>query len=325
MRRRDFIALFGAAAVPFWPIIAQAQRPNKIYKVGYLGNSKLDTPEAIAGWDAFRGGLRDRGWIEGSNLIFLLRFAEGVADRHSRNALELLDVGVDLIVAVTGTAALAAKRSTETVPVVFANVPNPVEMGLVASLARPGRNLTGLTTLGLDVAGKRLEILKEVFPTASRIAFLVTGRQAEFDRSIYGSAEKLGIQLLPAKASRAEELRNAMIQMVDVDAWFINEEAMYFTERRTIIELVAAQRKPAMYPSTYFVDAGGLLSYSVGQPGQYRRLAALADRILRGTNPADLPVEQPVEFELVVNMKTARSLRLEISPLMLSRADRVIE
>jgi putative ABC transport system substrate-binding protein len=226
--------------------------------------------------------LRDRGWIEGSNLLYLFRFAEGVAERHAGNARELVEAGVDLIVAVTGTAALAAKRSSDTVPIVFANVPNPVEMGLVASIARPQGNLTGLTTLGLDMAGKRMELLKEVFPKASRVAFLVTGRQAQFDRSVYGYAEKLGIQLLSAKVARAEQIKNVMTEMADVDAWFINEEAIFFTERRTIIELAATQRKPAMYPSTFFVDAGGLISYSVGQPGQYGRLAALADRILHG-------------------------------------------
>jgi putative ABC transport system substrate-binding protein len=325
MRRRDFIALFGAAAVPFWPISTQAQRPKEIVKVGLLGNSKLDTPESIAGWDAFRVGLRDKGWVEGLNLVFVYRFAEGVAERHSGNAQELLDAEVGLIVATSGNAALAAKRSTTTIPIVFASLPSPVETGLVASLAQPGGNITGLTTLGLDLAGKRLQILKEGFPTVSRVAFLASGHDVEIDRSVYASAEKLGIQLVPAKAARVEELRNAMTGAEQIDAWFIGEEALFFAQRRTIIDAIAAQGTPAIYPSTFFVDAGGLISYSVGQPGQYRRLAALADRILRGAKPADIPVEQPVEFELVINMKTAQSLGLEISPLLLSRADRLIE
>ena len=325
MRRRDFITLFGVAAAPFWPTVVHAQRPNEIYKVGLLGNSKLDTPESIAGWDAFRSGLRDRGWVEGRNLVFVYRFAEGVAERHPNNAQELLDSGVDLIVATSGNAAFAAKRLTKTVPIVFASIPNPVETELVASLARPGGNVTGLTTLGLDMAGKRLEILKEGFPAVSRVAFLMSGRDVESDRSVYVSAEKLGLRLVPAKASQAEELRNTITETAEIDAWFIGEEALFFSRRRTIIDTIAAQRKPAMYPSTFFVDAGGLISYSVAQLAQYRRLAALADRIMRGTSPADLPVEQPAEFELVINMKTAKDLAISIPQTLLFRADRIIE
>jgi putative tryptophan/tyrosine transport system substrate-binding protein len=236
----------------------------------------------------------------------------------------LIDANVDVIIATSGSAAAAAKRTTNTIPIVFASVPSPVEQGLVASLARPGGNVTGLTTLGLDLARKRLQLLKDAFPGVKRIAFLAA-RSPELDQPVDETAHRLGLDLLPARVTRAEDLSAAMNRLSYADAWFVGEDVIYFANRRPIIDIVFQQRKPAMYPSTFFVDAGGLMSYSVAQESQYRRLAALVDRILRGAKPADLPVEQPTELELAINTKTAKMLGLVFPPSFLVRADRLVQ
>jgi putative ABC transport system substrate-binding protein len=321
MNRRVFLWMAALSAIA--PSIVRAQQAGKVIRIGWLGNSPLDAPETLAPWDAFRAELRNRGWSEGRNLVFVTRFAAGVSERHPQHVRELIDANVDLIVATSGPAARAAKRATDTIPVVFASIPDPVEQGLVASLGRPGGNLTGLTTLGVDLAGKRMQLLKEAFPAATRIGVL-TDPAANLDRLV-DYAGRLGVQLLRTGVTRAEDLAGAMRSLSGADAWFVGDQALYYANRRTIIDLVAEQRKPAMYPSTFFVDAGGLMAYSVAQKGQYRRLAELVDRILRGANPADLPVEQPTEFEIAFNLKTARALGLKVSPALLARADRVIE
>jgi len=306
------------------PPFVCAQQGGRVFRIGWLSNSTLDTPESLATWDAFRLELRNRGWSEGRNIIFVTRFAAGVIERHPQNARELIDANVDLIIATSGSAAAAAKRATNTIPIVFASVPSPVEQGLITSLARPGGNVTGLTTLGLDLASKRLELLKEAFPGVKRIAFLAA-RSPALDSSIDEAARRLGLELLPARVTRAEDLSPAMNALSNADAWFVGEEVIYFANRRPIIDIVYEQRKPAMYPSTFFVDAGGLMSYSVAQQGQYRRLASLVDRILRGAKPADVPVEQPTDFELAINTKTAKALGLTFPPAFLVRADRLVQ
>jgi putative ABC transport system substrate-binding protein len=319
--RRAFLLLLGLSAAA--PSILHAQQAGKVVRIGWLGNSPLDSPETLAPWDAFRSELQKRGWSEGRNLVFVTRFAAGVAERQPQNVRELIDANVDLIVATSGPAVRAAKQATDTIPVIFASITNPVEQGLVSSLARPGGNLTGLTTLGPDLAGKRLQLLKEAVPAARRVGIL-THPSANIDNLVV-VAGRLDVQLLRTGATRAEDIASAMHSLSFVDAWFVDEMPLYFTNRKTIIDLAREQRKPAMYASTFFVDAGGLMSYSVGQRGQYRRLADIADRILRGAKPADLPVEQPTEFELAINMKAANSIGLKIPPALLARADRVIE
>jgi putative ABC transport system substrate-binding protein len=320
--RRIFLA---TALLGTWkPSLVAAQPTGKVFRIGLLGNSPLDTPESVATWDAFRAELQKRGWSEGRNLAYVHRFAAGVAERHAQHARELIDANVDVIVTTTGSAAAAARRATSTIPIVFASVPDPVEQGLVASLPHPGGNLTGLTTLGLELSGKRLELLHEAFPAATRIAFLAA-KLPERDRSVDETARRLGVQLLPARVTRAEDLAAAMRLLSQADAWFVGEEIIYFANRRTIFDFVHEQRKPAMYPSTFFVDAGGLMSYSVAQQAQYRRLAMLVDRILRGAKPGDLPVEQPAQFELAINVKTANTLGLVIPSSVLVRADRLVQ
>ena len=319
--RRAFVGAISLGALA-WPSVAEAQQAG-IYRIGWLGNSRLDTPETVAGWDAFRLELQIRGWSEGRNVAFEQRFAAGVSERHPENVRELIELKVDLILATSGPAARAATKATDTIPIVFVAIPNPVEQGLVANLARPGGNVTGLSTQGLDLVGKRLELLKEAFPRTSRVAFLA-GRSLE-DQPAFQAAEKLGVQLLPATVRRAEDLSGAMAELAHADAWFVGEYALYFAHRSRIIEFVAGQRKPAMYPSTFFVAAGGLMSYSVAQKDQLRRAAAMVDRILHGAKPADMPVEQPTKFELVINLKTAKALGLTIALSLLLRADEVVQ
>jgi len=320
--RRQFLVAAGALLAT--PVAVMAQQPGRVYRVGWLGNSRHDTPEAIAGWDAFRLELQRRGWEEGRNLQFEQRFVAGNADLYPQYVSELLERKVDLIVATTGPGAIAAKKAAASVPIVFSTLQAPVEQGLVASLARPGGNVTGFSTGDLDLIGKRMQLLKETFPRIRRVAYLPLPIR-DFDEPAYHAAQKLGIQLLPAEAPRPDDLSAAMASIPNADAWFVAERFTYFAYRKTIIELIAKQRKPAMYPSTFFVYAGGLMSYSVDQPELYRGVAALADRILRGAKPADLPVQQPTRFELVINLKTAQALGLTIPQSILQRADRVIE
>ena len=327
MKRRAFLATVGAALAA--PRLGLAQQPGKVYRIGWLGNSRLDTPETIRTWDAFRLELQHRGWSEGRNVAFEHRFAEGVVERYPQLARELVELKVDLIMTTTGTGAAAAKKATDTTPVVFALVPNAVELGLVTSLARPGGNLTDLQTGGIELVGKRLELLKEAFPKISRVGYLSFSAATSFaslhNEEASRAAGKLGIQLLPAKVERVEDLSAAVAAPARVDAWFIGDRPLYYTNRKNIVELIAKQRKPAMYPSTFFVDVGGLMAYSADQADQLRRAAGLVDRILRGAKPADLPVEQPKQFELAINLKTARELGITIPPSFRARADRVIE
>jgi len=320
MQRRALVAVVAALAAPK-PMLAQ--QPGKPVRIGWLGNTAPGTPEAFAIWDAFRLELQRRGWSEGRNVVFERRFAEGVADRFPQLARELIESKVDVIVASSGRAASAAKKATDTIPVVFASVPGPVEQGLVASLARPGGNLTGLATLGNELTGKRLELLKEAFPRISRVAVLSSGPEA--DQEAQRTAAALGVQLLTTRAQRAEDLPGAIAALPQADAWFVQDGLMHFANRRTIVELVAKQVKPAIYPHVIYVEAGGLMSYSVDLKDQFRRAAGYVDRILRGAKPADLPVEQPTQFELAINLKTAKALGLAIPKNMLLRAERVIE
>jgi len=325
MRRRDFTILIAGAAVT--PIIgsspARGQQPDRRYRVGWLGNSKLNTPPTIAFWDAFRLELQRRGWTEGQNVAFEQRFAEGVPERFPQHVRELLELKVDLIVAVGGGAAAAARNATDAIPVVFLIVSDPLRQKLVVSLARPGGNLTGLSSQANETVGKRLELLKEAFPRVVRIAYLPEG--ASIDEQANQAAHALGLQLLPAPVRQAEDLPSAIAELAHADAWYVSDHPRYFSHFRTVVALIAAQGKPAMYPAAHFVREGGLMSYSLDLFNQARDAAGFVDRILRGAKPADLPVQQPTKFELVINLKTAKALGITISESFLARADEVIE
>jgi putative ABC transport system substrate-binding protein len=313
----------GCAAALVSRQLALAQQPGKVYRIGWLGNSPPVTPEALAIWDAFRLELLRCGWSEGRDVVFERRFAEGAADRFPRLARELIEQKVDVIVATSGNAAFAAKKATDTIPIVFASVPRPVEQGLVASLARPGGNLTGLATQSFELEGKRLQLLKEAFPRIVRVAVLT----AELDQTeeLRRAAAALGIELLSVKAQRAEDLVGAVAAGTHAEAWFVADHALYFARRKTVVEHITLQRKPAIYPHIVYVEAGGLMAYAVELKDQFRRAAVFVDKILRGAKPADLPVEQPTKFEFVINLKTAKALGLTIPQSVLLRADEVIQ
>ena len=322
IRRRRFLIAAGALSVVR---LSLAQQRSDPVQIGILGNLQAVTPEALALREVFVEELRRRGWSEDRNLRIERRYAEGSAERNLENARELVALKVDILVAPTGLGALAAKKVTDSIPIVFATVPNPVEMGLVSSLARPGGNLTGLSSQGLDLIGKRFELLKEAFPRISRVGYLPVPASPSLNERAQRSAESVKLKLLPANWKQPEELAGAIEALADVDAWFVAESSRYFAMRKAIVDLIARQRKPAMYPSDLFVDAGGLMSYSENIKEQFRLLAGIVDRILRGAKPADIPVEQPTKFNLAVNLKTAQALGLAIPQSILLRADRVIE
>ncbi len=321
MITRRSVALVACAAALVSQRRALAQRSVTMKRIGWLGNSPPVTPEAAAVWDAFHLELQRLGWTEGREVVFERRFSEGVVDRLPLFARELIARNVDLIFA-TGAGALAAKQATETIPIVFAAVPDPVGTGLVATLARPGGNVTGLSSQSPELVGKRLQLLKEAAPSIARVAYLTDASHP--NPELQHAAAVLGIELLPTKAQRAEDLVAAFAAGKRADAWFVPDRAMHFAERRAIVELVATQRKPAIYPHTVFTEAGGLMSYAVDLKDQYRRAAGFVDQVLRGAKPADLPVQQPVKFEFVINLKTAKALRITIPQAMLLRADEVI-
>jgi putative tryptophan/tyrosine transport system substrate-binding protein len=324
--RRDAFVAGVAWLVSTRLALAQAQAARTA-RIGWLGNTKPQSAEALAIWDAFRLELQRRGWVEGVNLVFERRFAEGAVDRWPQFARELAELGVDVIVAVSGSAALAAKQATARIPIVFGSVGDPVGQGLVASLGRPSGNLTGLATQSGELTGKRLALLKEAVPRIAQVGVLSSDESAlarDDLQEAVRAASNLRLRLLPAQAARAEDLAVALAKP-RAEAWFVLASSLYFAQHKAIVELIAAQRKPASYPSVIYVQAGGLMALAVDLKDQFRRVAILVDKILHGARPADLPVEQPTRFELVINLKTARALGLTIPQALLLRADEVIE
>ncbi len=303
-----------------------AQQRGDTARIGILGNFPPVGAEAIALRDSFRQALQRRGWSEGRNLRFEYRYAEGNPERNLENARELVAMKVDLLVAPTGLTAEAEKKVTSSIPIVFATVPNPVETGLVASLAHPGGNLTGLSSQGFDLIGKRFQLLKEAFPRVSRVGYLPSpAALSPTNEQTQRRAESFKLKLLPADLKHPDDLDGAIRSLAGVDAWFVAEVSRYFALRKTIVEAIARQRKPAMYPADLFVDAGGLMAYSENIKETVIHLAGLVDRILRGAKPADIPVEQAARFGLTINLRTATALGLTIPQSVLLRADRVIE
>jgi len=320
VNRRTFITLLGCAAA--WPLAARAQQAAKRQTIGIIDSAPI--------WNHFRQALHDLGYVEGQTIAFEYRTAEGEPERLAVAAAELVHLPVDLI-AVYGTApALAAKAATKSIPVVAISVGDPVRGGLVASLARPGGNVTGNTVLGPDIGAKRTQLLKEVIPSVSRVAFLWNPDNAShvaYREELRAAAPALGVQMIFVQLSSSDALDRAFAAMMQErpDAFTMTGDPFHQLHVGWIIKFVAKNRLPAMYQLRENVLAGGLMSYGASQPDLFRRAAGYADRILRGTDPADLPVEQPVKFDLVVNLKTAKALRLTISESFLLRADEVIE
>jgi ABC-type uncharacterized transport system substrate-binding protein len=321
MRRRAFIALVGGAAAA-WPLAARAQQPAKVPRIGIIDDSPV--------WNAFRHGLRDLGDLEGQNIAFEYRYAGGLPDRLALVAVELVHRPVDLIATFGTPPTLAAKRATTTIPIVMIGVGDPVGAGLVASFNSPGGNITGNTILGPEVAGKRLQLLKEVIPSLSRVAFLWNPDNASHPAQLAElrvAAETLGIKLLPVAVRSPDECDSAFAEMIRerADAFLMTADPFHQLSIGRIIDFLTNNRLPGMFLTREIVAAGGLMSYGASVPDLFRRGAVYAHKILQGTKPADLPVEQPVKFELVVNLRTAKAIGLTIPESFLLRADEVIE
>ncbi len=326
MKRREFITLLGGGAACL-PLVLRAQQPAKLPTVGILG---AGTPSTYGQWVAvFTQHLRERGWIEGRNIAIELRWAEGKNERFADIAAEFVRLNVDVIV-TTGTAAvLAAKQATSVIPIVFTSAGDPVATGLVASLARPGGNVTGLSNQLPDLAGKRLELLREIIPGLHRLAILTNVGSpigALEMGEVQAAARSLGLEILPLEIRRAEDIGPAFEALKDrADALYVVAEPLLSGNQVRISTLALGARLPTLLGIRDYVKAGGLVSYGPNTPDLFRRAADLVDKILRGTKPKDIPVEQPAKFDLVINLTTAKALGLTIPPTLLARADEVIE
>lgn len=331
MQRREFIALVGGTIVA-WPLGSLAQQGTKIPRVGILvPGHAADASQAA--FNAMIEGLQDLGYTEGQNIVYERRFGESSPDRLRRAAAELAERQVDLIVAQSTTAALPAKQATNLIPIVAVGMADPVEDDLIANLARPGGNLTGTTFLGPELVGKRLQILGEVVPQLSSVAVLWHPRaygertMASMVKEIESAAQSLGVRLQLVPASHPDDFSGAFSAMVKEHATALTlfPSPMLFAEYPRIARLAADHRMPAIFAAREGAVIGGLMSYGANLPDLFRQTAIYAQKILKGIKPADLPVEQPTKFELVINLKTAKSLGLEVSPTLLARADEVIE
>jgi putative ABC transport system substrate-binding protein len=316
------VAVFAA------PLVGEAQQPGKVPRVGFLGpRSRSDGAPFL---DAFLQGLRALGWVEGQNIAIEYRFAEGRLDRLADLAADLVRLKVDIILAASTPPAVAAKSATRTIPIVMATSADPVELGLVASLAQPGGNVTGLSfSVPLDVVGKELELLKETVPKVRRVAVLwnpANPGNGLAMKTVRSTARSLGVQLQPFEARGPNEFEAAFAAMArgGAGALLVVPDGMFGLHRARLQDLAAKSRLPAMYGLREHTEAGGLMSYAVDLRDSFRRSATYVDKILKGAKPAGLPIEQPTKFELVINLTTAKALGLTIPPAMLARADEVM-
>jgi len=293
-------------------------------------NLAADDPEALARLAAFHQGLQEAGWVVGRNLRIEYRWGAGDADRFRRYAAELVALVPDVVLATSGTTVPWLLQATRSVPIVFTQTPDPVGAGFVASLAHPGGNITGFTNFDYSIGGKLLELLKEIAPRVTRAAVLRdAGDPAGIGQwaAIQTAAPSFGVELRPVDVRDAGEIERGLTAMTrgSNSGLIVTGSALAAVHRDLIITLAARQQLPAIYPFRYFVVQGGLVSYGADPVDQYRRAAGYVDRILKGEKPADLPVQQPTKYELVINLKTAKALGLEIPPSVLARADEVIE
>ncbi len=310
------------------PLAAEAQQAQKVPRIGTLWGNSISTSAHLL--EAFRRGLRELGYVEGQNIAIEHRSAEGKWERLPDLAAELVRLKVDVIVTAGTPTALAAKQATRMIPIVMAFTADPIESGLVASLARPGGNVTGLSGMDTELGGKRLQLLKQVVPGASRVAVLSNPTNPYIGLVLRGTeaaARVLGVQLQPLEIRAPEDIERAFEAAIkgDANALTVVEDVLIFTHRARIAALAAKSRLPAIYSFRESVEAGGLMSYAANLADSYRRAAIYVDKILKGAKPADLPVEQPTRFELVINLKTAKALGLTIPQSVLIRADQVIE
>jgi len=328
MRRRDFITLFGGAAA--WPLTARAQQGERMRHIGVLTNFAADDPEWKARLGAFLQGLQQLGWTDGRNVRIDTRETLGDPDRTRRYAAELVALAPDLIL-TTGSAALAPLlQATRAVPIVFTIVADPVGAGFVESLARPGGNATGFLAFEYGISGKWLELLKQIAPEVTRAAILrdpaIAAGIGQFG-AIQSVAPPFGVELRPVDVRDAGEIERAIVAFARSanGGLIVTGSPLAVFHRNLIVTLAARHKLPAVYVERYFVAAGGLISYGPNRVDQFRQAAAYVDRILKGEKPADLPVQAPTKYELVINLKTAKALGLDVSPTLLARADEVIE
>jgi putative ABC transport system substrate-binding protein len=329
MKRRDFITLVGGAAV-VWPLAARAQQPERTRRLGILMAIAENDPEGQQRVAAFVQGLRELGWTEGGNIHIDYRWAGADVGRIRSAAAELIDLKPDAIVAQTALTVAPLQQMTTSIPIVFLNIVDPVNSGFVASLARPGGNITGFTPAEMSMRGKLLEVLKEVAPAVSRVGVLYNPVQAPQMgqwRAIEAAAPALGVQVSAAGAANADEITHGIEAFANEPGggMIVLGNPVNDTNRGLIIALMARRLMPAIYAYPHYVREGGLVSYGVDPIDQFHQAATYVDRILKGAKPADLPVQQPTKFDLTVNLKTAKALGLTIPQSLLARADEVIE
>ena len=326
MQRRDFITLLSAAAVS-WPLPTRAQQPMKLATIGYMGPN---TPSVDSyRLPAFVQRLGELGWIEGRNVTIQYRWAEGRSEHLAEIAAEFVQRKVDVILTAATPPTAAAKQATSTIPIVFAAVGDPVGAGIVASLARPGGNVTGMSLQQTDSADKRLELLREVIPGLRHLAIMANGGNptAVLDmREAEAIAHAVGLETVTSEIRRPEDIVPAFDVFKDhVEALYVCNDPLAVTNRVLISTSALDARLPTMYSGREYIEVGGLISYSASFPDLFRGAADFVDKILRGAKPADLPVQQPTQLELVINFKTAKALGLTVPPMLLARANEVIE
>jgi putative ABC transport system substrate-binding protein len=328
MKRRAFITLLGGAAV--WPLAARAQQAQRMRRIGVLMNLAADDAQSMARIAAFLQGLQQLGWTDGQNVAIEYRWGAGDPERIRKFAAELVALAPDVILAVGAITVLPLQQVGRTVPIVFANVTDPVGAGIVANLARPGGNATGFTTFEYGISAKWLELLKQIVPRTTRAAVLrdptIIASISQF-AAIQSVAPSLGVELTPIDTRNAGDIERAVIAFArEPNAGLIVVTGTSaIIHRELIISLATRHRLPAVYPFRYYVTGGGLMSYGPDVIDFYRRAATYVDRILKGEKPADLPVQAPTKYELAINLKTARALGLDIPATVLARADEVIE
>ena len=327
MQRREFITLL-SGIVAAWPLAARAQQPAKIPRIGFLGNSTATMEANLIG--PLRDGLRELGYEEGRNVIIEFRWADGKYDQFPALVAELLAAKVDVIITAGTPATLAIKKATSMVPLVFIAVGDPVGTGVVPNLGRPGGNITGLSSIAPDLEGKRLELLREVVPKLSHVAFFLNPANAFHTASMRQArvaAQSLGIKLQPMEVNKSEQLDGAFASIVKEkpDALLILADRVFLHNRKRMMEFAIQQRLPSVNAYRELVEAGGLISYGPSYEDMHRRAAVYVDKILKGTKPADLPIEQPTKFTLLINLKTAKTLGLTVPPTLVARADELIE
>ena len=330
MRRRDFIKAIAASAAA-WPLTARAQQsPSTVRRIGILLPESKSAAEARGLLEAFRQGLKEMGWVEGQNIAFEYRSADNKEDALPKIAVGLVQLRLDAILA-EGTAAIqAAKDATQSIPIVMASSNDPVASRLIATLNQPGGNVTGLSLQSSELAGKRVQLLTEIVAKLARLAVLsnpTNPSHALAVQQMRSAAQSFGVGFAVVEASAPDKFDSAFatITTLGADSLVVLPDGMFFGQHRRLVELTAASHLPALFPEREVVEAGGLIAYGPSLPASFRRAAAYIDKILRGTKPGDIPVEQPTKFELVINLTTAKALGLTVPPALQARADEMIE